>query len=167
MFCFIIGPLLLLEEEEDDIEHLSEEQGLYALEPDVMSVHKLLSIEEYSLKAMEHSLDHLRINGGINKRKTPCAHVSSISIQANSKAKTPTAAVRGPGSSSFRTGNVLAINSSILAGDKSILAVEKSNLAVDCSVLNKVLFALINHYQEHPLHVLQVIFMEKFIFLFM
>lgn len=159
IFCFVIGPLLPLEEEEDDMEHLSEEQGLYALEPDVMSVHKLLSIEEYSLKATEHSFDHLRINGGINEKKAPCAHVSSISIQANSPAENPTAAVRGSVSSSFRPTNILALDSSILAEDESILTVDKSNLAVDCSVLNKVLFALINKYQEHPLDVLQVTFM--------
>jgi hypothetical protein len=121
------GPLLLLEEEDDDIEYTSEEQGLYALEPDVMSVHKLLSIEEYSLSAMEHSLDHTRIKGRIHRRRT-----SNVKY---SPTKTHSTTVRGPEISSSS---------------------EKSILAADSSVLNKVLFALINNYRTHTLHIIQV-----------
>ena len=43
-----IGALQEILRESDDLECLDEEEGLGALEPDVMSIYKLLAIEEYS-----------------------------------------------------------------------------------------------------------------------
>ena len=43
----IKGAVQVITEEMDDIENPSEEQGLSSLEPDVMSVYKLISISEY------------------------------------------------------------------------------------------------------------------------
>ena len=66
------NPLVVIGEEVDDIEFLSEEEGLSALEPDVMSVYKLASIAQYlrhrSPADLKLSISSKKIRDNLNVR---------------------------------------------------------------------------------------------------
>ena len=66
------NPLVVIGEEVDDIEFLSEEEGLSALEPDVMSIYKLASIAQYlrhrSPADLKLSISSKKIRENLNVR---------------------------------------------------------------------------------------------------